>query len=77
MTGPTSGVGLEVLHDDHDLPVLVLGDRVPDSQLVRRQMEAVGARQRVVLRKRVGERRDRLLQEVKDRLVRSVPQWLR
>jgi len=71
MTGTTSGVGPEGLHDDHDLPVLALADRVPDSQVVRRQMEAVGARQRVVLRKRIGERRNRLLQEVKDRLMRA------
>jgi hypothetical protein len=40
-------------------------------------METVGARQRVVFGKRVGKRRDRLLQEVKDCLVRSVPKWLR
>jgi len=75
--GTPSGVSLDVLHDDHDLPVLGLGDRVPDSQAVRWKIETVGARQWVVLGKRVGKRRDRLLQEVKDCLVRSIPKWLR
>jgi hypothetical protein len=75
--GTPSGVSFDILHDDHDLPGLGLGDRVPDGQAVRRKIEPVGARHRVVFGKWVGKRRDRLLQEVKDCLVRSVPKWLR
>ena len=34
LCGPCSCVGLDVLHDDDDVPVRVLGDRVPDRQAV-------------------------------------------
>ena len=39
-------------------------------------MEAVGAWQRIVLGKRVGKRRDWLLEQMKDRPVGGVPKWL-
>ena len=72
-----SCVGLDVLHNDDDLPVRTLRDRVPDRQAVRRKMETVGTWQRIYLGKRVGERRDWLFEQVKDRPVGGVPQWLR
>jgi hypothetical protein len=40
-------------------------------------METVGTWQRVFLRKGVGQRRDRLFEEMKDRLVGGIPKWLR
>jgi hypothetical protein len=40
-------------------------------------METVGTWQRVCLRKGVGQRRDRLFEEMKDRLVGGIPKWLR
>jgi hypothetical protein len=46
-------VGLDVLHDDGNLSVLGMRDCVPDGQVIRWKMEAVGTSQRVVLGKRV------------------------
>ena len=43
----SSGVGLDVLNNDHDLPVRTLGDGVPDSQTVRWKMDPVRIWQRV------------------------------
>jgi hypothetical protein len=74
---PSSGVGLDELHDDHDLTVGTLRNRVPERQAVRRKMETIGAGQRISLRKGVCKRRHRLFEKMKDRLVRSVPKWLR
>jgi len=39
-------------------------------------METVGAWQWVYIRKGVGQRRDRLFEQMKDRLVGGVPKWL-
>jgi hypothetical protein len=75
--GRCSCVGLDVLHDDGDLPVRTLHDRVPDGQAVRWKMETVGAWQRICLRKWVGKRGDWLFEEVKDCPVGGVPKWLR
>lgn len=40
-------------------------------------METVGTWQRIYLGKRVGKRRDWFFEQVKDRPVSGVPQWLR
>jgi hypothetical protein len=40
-------VSFDVLHDDNDLPVRALRDRVPDGQTVRRKVKTVGAWQRI------------------------------
>ena len=40
-------------------------------------METVGTRQRIYLGKWVGKRRDWLFEQVEDRLVGGVPEWLR
>jgi hypothetical protein len=58
------------------VPVWTLGDRVPDSQAIRWQVEAVGTRQGIFLGKRVGERRNWLFEQKEDRPVGSVPKWL-
>jgi len=71
-----SGIGLDVLDNDDDLPVRTLRDRVPDRQAVLWKMETVGAWQWVYIRKGVGQRRDRLFEQMKDRLVGGVPKWL-
>jgi hypothetical protein len=39
-------------------------------------MEAVGAGKRVLFGKRLGERGDRFFEQVEDRPVGGVPQWL-
>lgn len=49
LRGPRSCVGLDVLHNNDDLPVRTLRDRVPDRQAVRRKVETVGTWQRVYL----------------------------
>ena len=41
------------------------------------RVKTVGTRQRVYLRKWVGKRRDGFVEQVKDRPVGSVPEWLR
>jgi hypothetical protein len=58
-------------------PVRALRDRVPDRQAVRRKMETVGTWQRIFLGKRVGECRDWLFEQVKDRPVGGVAKGLR
>jgi hypothetical protein len=40
-------------------------------------METIGTWQRIYLGKRVGKRRDWLLEQVEDRPVGGVPEWLR
>ena len=40
-------------------------------------METIGTWQRIYLGKRVGKRRDWLFEQVKDRPVGGVPEWLR
>jgi hypothetical protein len=77
LCGLPSCVGLDVLHNDDHLPLRALRDRVPDRQAVRWKMETVGTRQRVFRGKGVGERRDRLFEQMKDRLAGGVPKWLR
>ena len=72
-----SGVGLDVLHDDDDLPLRDLRYRVPDGQAIRRKMKTIGTWQRIYLGKRVGKRRDWLFEQMKDRPVGGVPEWLR
>ena len=61
-------VGLDVLHDDDDLPIRALRDCIPDGQAVRRKMETVSTWQRVCLGKRFGKRRDWFLEQ--ERFVR-------
>ena len=75
--GSRSCVGFDVLHNDDDLPVRTLRDRVPDGQAVRRKMETVGTWQGVYFGKWVGKRRDWLFEQVEDRPVGGVPEWLR
>jgi hypothetical protein len=72
-----SGVGLDVLHNDDDLPVWTLRDRVPDSQAVRWEMEAVGTRQRVCFGKRVGKCRDWFFKQMENRPMGGVSKRLR
>jgi hypothetical protein len=60
-----SGVGLDVLHNDDDLPVRTLRDRVPDGQTVEREMETVRTRQWVYFGERVGKCRDWFFEQVK------------
>ena len=55
---PHSGVGLDVLHDDDDLPARTLRHRIPDGQTVRRKMKTVRTWQRGYGGKRVGKCRD-------------------
>jgi len=74
---PRSGVGLDVLHNDDDLSVRSLRDRVPDGQTVRRKMETVGTWQRVYFGKRVGKCWNWFFEQVKNRPVSSVSKWLR
>ncbi len=62
----------DVLHNDDDLPVRTLRDRVPDGQTVRRKMETVGTWQRVHFGKRVGKGRNWNFEQVKNRPVASV-----
>jgi len=59
---PCSGVGLDILHNDDDLPVRTLRDRVPDGQTIRRKIKTVRTRQRVYFGKRVGKYRDRFFE---------------
>jgi hypothetical protein len=73
----SSGVGFDVLHDDDDLAVWAFCDRVPDGQAVRREVQAVGAWQGICFGERVGERRDWFIEEMEDRPVGGVAQWLR
>jgi hypothetical protein len=70
-------VGFGVLHDDDNLPVRALRDRVPDGQTVRRKVKTIGTWQRIYLGKRVGKRRDWLFEQVEDRPMGGVPEWLR
>ena len=70
-------VGLNVLHDNDDLPIRALCDCVPDGQPVRWKMETVGTWQRVCFRKRVGKSWDWFLEQVEDHLMGGVPEWLR
>src|SRR5580658_7964346 len=67
-----SGVGLDVLNDDNDLPVRTLRDGVPDSQTIRWKMDPVRIWQRVPFGKRVGKCRDWFFKQVKDRPVGGV-----
>ena len=55
---------LDVLHDDDDLSARGVRDRVPDSQAIGRKMEPIGTRQRILVGKRVSERRDWLFEQV-------------
>jgi hypothetical protein len=72
-----SGVGLDVLHNDDDLPVRTLRDGVPDSQTVRWQVETVRTRQRVYLGKRVGKCRNWFFEQLKGRPTGGVSKRLR
>jgi hypothetical protein len=72
-----SGVGLDVLNNDNDLPVRTLGDGVPDVQTVRWKMDPVRIWQRIPFGKRVGKCRDWFFEQVKDRPVGGVSKWLR
>jgi hypothetical protein len=72
-----SGVGLDVLHNDDDLPVRTLRDRVPDGQTVGREMETVPTRQRVYFGERVGKCRNWFFEQVKDCPMGSVSKRLR
>jgi hypothetical protein len=74
---PCSCVGFDILHNDDDLSVWILRDRVPDGQAIRRKMETIGTWQRIAVGKRVSKRRDWLFEQVKDRLVGGVPELLR
>jgi hypothetical protein len=77
LCGQCLRVGLNVLHDDDDLPIRALRDCVPDGQAVRWKMETVGTWQRVCFRKRVGKSWDWFLEQVEDHLMGGVPEWLR
>jgi hypothetical protein len=72
-----SGVGLDVLNNDDDVPVRTLGDGVPDGQTVRWKMDPVRSWQRVAFGKRLGKRRDWFFEQVKDGPVGGVSKWLR
>jgi hypothetical protein len=60
---PRSGIGPDVLHDDDDLSIWSLRDRVPDGQTVRWKIEPVGTWQWIYLGKRVGQRWDGLFEQ--------------
>jgi len=66
-----------VLHDDYDLSVRTFGDGVPDGQAVGREMESVGAGQRVCFGKGLGERRVWFVEQMEDRRVGGVAKRLR
>jgi hypothetical protein len=70
-------VGLDVLHNDDDLPVRTLRDGVPDSQAFRRKVETVSTRERIFFGKRVGKRRNWFFEQVKDGPVGGAPKRLR
>ena len=62
--GPGRGasrVEADVLHAD-DFLALMIGDGVPDGHVIGRQVQLVGAGQRVLEGERVREGRDRLVQ---------------
>ena len=77
LRGSCSCVGLDMLHNDDHLPVRALCDRVPDGQAIGGKVETIGTWQRIWLGKRVSKRGDRLVEQVKDRPVGGVPEWLR
>ena len=60
-----------------DFLTLVRRHRVPDGHAVGWQVQAVGAREWIILRERIGKRRDRLSEQVENRLVNGLPQWTR
>ncbi len=74
---PCSRVGFDVLHNEDNLPVRALRDRVPDGQAVRRKVETVGPWERVCLGKWVGKRRDWFFEQVKNCPLGGVSKWLR
>ena len=74
---PHSGVGLDVLHDDDDLPARTLRHRIPDGQTVRRKMKTVRTWQRGYGGKRVGKCRDWFFEQVKNRPLSGVSKRLR
>lgn len=74
---PYSGVSLDVLHDDDELPVRTFRDRVPDGQAVQRKMKTVRTWQRIYVGKRVGKCRDWFVEQVEDRSVSGVSKRLR
>jgi hypothetical protein len=65
-----------VLHAD-DLLAFVIGDGVQDGHVIGGQVQFGGAGQWVVAGERVGEGRDRLVQQMEDRALDRLPQRLR